>query len=404
MKPLAPKKKVARALEKNAVNSAPLDGTQVLQELSEVEQCDFFSRYPQCKTLILRDWRAISNHVLRGITITMGESLTSLDLSCSELEVSHLEILFGRIGNLKVLKISKCNKVDGACMKLVSQIAHRTLTELYADGCELFRIEPLLWMAGCVGINSTKLSRLRVLDLAYTPLEDPGLEGIATGCKLLRFLNLEGCEAITDIGLVAIFSANKKLRVVNLSGCYSTTSRSMLTLAANCPELISLNTSRCSKITDQGIIAIGNCCPKLQAVNVAGVRNLSEKALFALATRCPGIMMMNLTGCEQVTLNGLRALITGMSYVVEAQTFMGFRPMDDHIELKLSGQLSMVREDAAGKIGGQYRAFVNKRREDRIADIQYRDKCVRRIQDYMTRYMMRVHFYYIWVDRVRREK
>lgn len=346
----------------------------------------------------------MSNHVLRGITIAMGETLTALDLSGSDVSVSHFEILFGRVCTLKILKISQCNLVDGACMKLISQTSHRTLTELYADRCGLFRIEPLLWMSGCVGINSSKLSRLRVLDLSYTPLEDRGLEGVASGCKLLRFLNLEGCEAVTDIGVVAIFSANRKLRVVNVCACYNLTSASMLSLAAHCPEMISLNASRCAKITDQGIIAVGNCCPKLQAVNVAGVRMLSEKALFALADKCKGLLMMNLTGCEQVTLNGLRALVTGMSYVVEAKTFMGFRPMDEHVEKKLTGQLSMIRETAACKISGQYRAFVTKREEDRIRDIEYREKCARCIQSYMTRYMMRLHFYYKWRTRVHTEK
>ena len=381
--------------------AAPLDGSRVIQELSEIEQCDFFSRYHQCKSLIICDWKHLSNHVLRSITIAMGEALTSLDLSNSGVTLSNLEILFGRVGSLKVLKISRCHNVDGACMKLVAQTSYRTLTELYADGCALFRIEPLLWMSGCVGVNSTKLSRLRVLDLAYTPLEDPGLEGIATGCKLLRFLNLEGCEAISDVGLVPVLFGNKKLRVLNIAGCYSITTRSMLALAANCPEMISLNAARCSKITDQGIITVGNHCPKLQAVNVAGLRYLSEKSLFTLAQSCRGLLMMNLTGCEQVTLNGLRALISGMNYVVEAQTFMGFRPMDEHVEKKLAGQLSMIREDAASKISTHYRGFVTKREEDRVHALWHKDKCARTIQNYISRYMMRLVFYYMWKRRVK---
>jgi hypothetical protein len=334
----------------------------------------------------------------------MGESLLDIDLSNSLVDVSHFEILFGRVGKLKVLKLSNCSKLDSACLKLITNITYRTLKELYLDHCIQMRKEPLLWMAGTVGINSNRLSRLKTLDLSYTPLEDEALEALASGIKLLRFLNLESCEHVTDRGVSAIAAGNPKLKVLNLSACYSITSKSVISIARSCPHLISLNLSRCLKVADPGIMAIGNMCLGLQALNIAGLRLVSEGALFPLAEKCKGLLMLNVTGCELVTTSGLRALITGNTYVTEAQTFMGFKPTDEHIERKLAGQLSMIRENAASKISHAYRSVVQRREEDRIRAIVFQDRCARLIQNYMTRYMMRVRFYYIWREKVKKAR
>jgi hypothetical protein len=44
----------------HSVVSGPLQGSEILKTLNEQEQCEFFSRYSNCKVLILRNWTFLS--------------------------------------------------------------------------------------------------------------------------------------------------------------------------------------------------------------------------------------------------------------------------------------------------------------------------------------------------------
>jgi hypothetical protein len=46
-----------------------------------------------------------------------------------------------------------------------------------------------------------------------------GLQGVATCCTQLRFLNLEKCTEITDASVAAIARGCKKLCLLNLGTC-----------------------------------------------------------------------------------------------------------------------------------------------------------------------------------------
>lgn len=130
-----------------------------------------------------KNWKSISNHILRAITLAMGETLLELNLSSSLINKQQLEILFSSMKCLEILKLSSCAEINGQCLHLITTVTHQTLRELYVDHCIQFStIEPLLWISGVVGINSCKLSKLRTLDLSYCPLPDgQGLEAICCG-------------------------------------------------------------------------------------------------------------------------------------------------------------------------------------------------------------------------------
>lgn len=396
---LAPPKRVQEALEKNPTISGPLNGSEVLNELTEIEQCDFFSRFPECEILILQNWITISDNVLRAISITMGEGLVEIDVSGSHIKNSHFEILLSRVKRLKVLKVSNCPYVDGACMMTLATTSHKTLTELYADQCAMFHLEPLLWLAGCVGINSQKLDRIKILDLARCPLEDRALTGVASSLHLIKMLNLEQCVDITDVGVCAIAAASPKLTVINLAGCLKITTKSANALAKHCKALVSINLNRCINVHDNGISAIANCCTKLQALNIAGLKSLSEGTLCALALNCPGLLMLNITGCEEITISGLRQLISGLKYVEEAQTYLGFKPIDEHVDKKLSDQLFMIKDQAATIIGRNIHAMTNRIKTKKEYELARIDNAARVLQRALGSYRLRLKFYYIWKNK-----
>lgn len=289
-------------------------------------------------------------------------------------------------------------------MGILTRLCGSTVKHVYADECPQFRVEPLLMIAGCVGVGGHKLSRLLTLDLGRAPVEDAGLLGLAKGCRKIMYLNLCECTEITDVGVTAVALSMNRLRVVNLQSCANISNRSMEALAANCPDLTSLNVANCLKIGNKGLKAIGNGCVKLQALNLAGLKKISEMGLYWLGEKCKGLLMLNVTGCDEITVNGFNALIEGLHYVEAASTFTGFKPIDNHVNRKLEGQLEMIQEHnerlVREKEEAEYRA--RKLKEKQLLDLQ--NKASSTIALCIRRYKCRLYFYWIHMRKKRHAK
>jgi hypothetical protein len=117
-----PKPIVMDHLQLQPVVTGPLDGTLALSSLNEEEQCEFFSHYPKCESLILRGWEEMSDNVLRCISFTMGEQLKEIDFSYSNVRLIDLEILLPRFRRLKRCNFSHCPFLNGACMNILARL------------------------------------------------------------------------------------------------------------------------------------------------------------------------------------------------------------------------------------------------------------------------------------------
>ena len=104
--PLAPNHAVRYALLQHEVDEGTLDATSVLTALSDIDLVDFFTRFPNCKSLVLQSWESITNNVMRAVAMTLGEHLIELDLSYSKISGDLFEILLSRIRQLKILRIN----------------------------------------------------------------------------------------------------------------------------------------------------------------------------------------------------------------------------------------------------------------------------------------------------------
>jgi hypothetical protein len=395
----APGENVRYFLEQCPDIKGPLDATEVLNHLSPDDLCDFFSRYNECESLSIRDWRFLPAQVLRCIAVTMGGSLQYLDVSGSHIGIKDFEILLAFSKQLKGIRISGCPNIDGLTMALLSKISHATMSEFYAEKCPSMRVEPLLWLAGSVGFTTYKCGHLKIVDLGECPVEDKGLIGLAAGCKNIRFLNLTRCPFITDLGVAAILSVSTKLRVLNVSSCPALSNKTIMCLAANCKKLVSLNISGCIKISDKAMQALSMHCAGLQGLNVAGLKKISELGIYWLADKCKGLIMLNVTGCDLITVNGLCALIQGMSFVEPAKTFTGFKPVDEHIDKKLASQLMMIKDSAMGAVLEVER---NKEIEKAYQKKVYNElinAASSTIAGYLRRYKCRMRFYWMWMDK-----
>lgn len=348
--PPPPRDRIRDALEAHATVSGPLDAGDVLDTLTEEEQLDFFGRYPNLRVLHLRDWMVISNSVLRAISVSCGERLVEIDLSNAKIKPGNLEVLLVRATSLATLKLNNCDTLDTPCTQVIVNLLHKTLTDLYVSNCPLYHTEPLMWIGGTVGLGASSLRKLKTLDLGGCPVTDRGLLAAAQGVRRLTFLNLLNCTELTDESVAVMVASNPKLRLLNLSGCVKLTSKSACAVGRSCPELTSLNLARCALVTDKGITVIAQGCRALQAVNLAGLKKITEQSMFMLGDLCKGLLTLNLTGCERITVNGLNAMISGISYVEKGVSFMGFKPVDAHVERKLHDHLMMV-QNAAGEGG-----------------------------------------------------
>ena len=221
----------------------------------------------------------------------MGENLTEIDLSGSQVTAMHFELLLANVNKIRTLRFDRCPRLDGQSMSLIAKTCHSSLTELYVSDCSLFKVDPLLWMCGCIGLAASKLSKLKVLDLSSCPLEDKGLKAVAGCCQRLRFLNLSDCTLITDLAILELCEVSKHLEVLNLSCCRLISTKAVALIAQNSPKLMSLNISQLSKVDNRAIVALGKHCSKLQALNISGLRKVDEAAMLCLAEGCPGLLM-----------------------------------------------------------------------------------------------------------------
>ena len=399
-------KSLQAALTDNLNVSGSLNATKAIQELKEDELCEFFARYPNVSGLVMTNWNSISEKVMRCISIVLGEKLEMLDLSYSGIDSKGLEVLLARVQKLRVIKLSGCYNLNGMCMGLFAKLCGNTINEVYVDKCHLFKVEPLMYMGGCIGFNAPKLGRLIALDLAECPVEDKGLVAIAAGMKKLRFINLEssqGVSIITDMGVCPLILAGKSLELINLGGCPKLTNKTACAIAANCPNLRSLNVYKCNNISDMGINAVLVNCKNLQALNVAGLLKLKETILYNISQSCPGMMMLNITGCEQISTRGLKALIEGLKFVELAVSFFGFKPKDQYIEKRMTDHLNMIQDSAVQLIKD---GLDKRKKKKKLLEDFYEErktKAADTIKQYFARYVCRMYWYRKWQVRLSNE-
>jgi hypothetical protein len=382
----------------------PLDiRPEHLDQLTEEEQCTFFSCYNQLRILQLQHWMNISKNVLRCISITFGETLEEVDFSQSAITHAHLEALLVRAEKLKILRLNRCPLFNTQACNVLTALAHRSLTTLALHAVPQLTTDGLMWLGGSSGVAGRSLRKLKVLDIGECfDIEDKGIVAIARGCPRLQMINLEELHNLTDVAIMALAESCPDMRLISLAGCQKLTNKSIVAMGKNWPKLVSINLTRCRSVTDKGIKSLAFGCKNLQAINLAGLLKISEEAMFCLADQCKGLLTMNLTGCERITVNGLNNLVLGLSFVEKAISFFGFKPTDNHIAKKLDDQLRMIEKHEIFVVEQERQR--QQAEQQRIIDAENARlyKAAKLIQEYMYRYKKRMHFYWMWVNRNRR--
>jgi hypothetical protein len=100
---------------------------------------------------------------------------------------------------------------------------------------------------------------LRPYLLAYLPTCSPAY--------VLRYLNLRGCERISDLGVEVVAVSCSRLRSLDIGKC-DVTDLGLRAVGRHCPALRKLSLRGCELVTDQGLQLIAYCCRGLQHLNI----------------------------------------------------------------------------------------------------------------------------------------
>lgn len=247
--------------------------------------------------------------------------LRVLDLSyCYKLTDQALASLAAHARSLEILRVDYCLALTCEGFRQLARGCCVGLDELSLQHCTL--VEDLATLPGVssVDVSGCRLLGERAPVTAWggglhsfianycTNLSHEGVAALASSCRALQQLYLDGCQRVCDesVGLVA--RGCPDLRCIGLCLARAITDGALHHLAAHCPRLELLGVARCGGVTDIGVTAVARGCPQLDTLHGDGNTGISDASLLALAAHCPRLEVLMLAECPLVTSAGVWAL------------------------------------------------------------------------------------------------
>ncbi|CAH8549881.1 unnamed protein product [Dicrocoelium dendriticum] len=116
-------------------------------------------------------------------------------------------------------------------------------------------------------------------------------------CRLIEYLNLSGCQNLTNDTCEHLGQNCPQLKTVLLESCSKIDDAGM-ELISSCCNLTVLDVSWCA-IGDRGLAAVARGCKSLQKFRAVGCRDITSRGVEKLARRCHGLLLLNLNYCGQ---------------------------------------------------------------------------------------------------------
>ncbi|GFU09252.1 RNA-binding protein EEED8.10 [Nephila pilipes] len=238
----------------------------ILQRCFEVGEKGIWWLLHLCKKLECID--LTGNPRITGQCFHMaGSSLHTCALNkCSRFSPMGFTKLATRCRNLSALYLNDCFQLSDRALELLCQ-SLKHLKVLYVGG-----VFPDLTASGLHHIG--RLSNLENLYLSQNQhVDDDVIYAVSRGCKKLRFLDLSGCNEISDYSLTS------------LSSCYN---------------LRTLHISYLDRITDEGLSSISRQ-GSLETMLLRGCPNIGDQGLLTLVLLSPYLQHLDVSGCQHVT-------------------------------------------------------------------------------------------------------
>jgi F-box and leucine-rich repeat protein 9 len=358
---------ISKFIKKRAVmikhlnfNSTLIDG-DTLSLLSEIEDL-------QLESLHLKQCDQLTNDGFISL-IRVQTNLKELDLTFSVriTDKSIIEIC-ENLKELRVLKLRRCRSITDNAVKMIAELKklkYLDLSECEAltssaviDGIAKERNETLQELhLSAINICPKAISKitenipnLRVLDLSYciNQVDDVCVQLILKDLCMLRELNLNCCERISDEGLTGMSMKEKlenfivkeeipekseelPIQVVNepprpsfrislrtkaeeeiVNDALRKQSMMKMAQKINFDEKSTSNFSL-SRLKGLRVLKLGNCnkisdvsliynfkLPELKEINLSRCQQISLEGIRALVENCPGIEIVNLSECHNI--------------------------------------------------------------------------------------------------------
>lgn len=202
----------------------------------------------------------------------------------------------------RVMKLlsSRLPQKDLVSLLLVSPWLHRTLVSysslwLVLDFHEMNNAGDRLVAA----VSLSRYQHVKQINLEFAQdMEDKHLELIRDKCmdslQNLEYLNLNGCQKISDKGVEAITSTSPILKVFSIYWNVRVTDIGISHLVKNCKLIVDLNLSGCKNITDRSLQLVADNYQELESLNITRCIKVTDGGLQQILLKCSPLKCLNL--------------------------------------------------------------------------------------------------------------
>ena len=159
---------------------------------------------------------------------------------------------------------------------------------------------------GRIRYLSKKCQDMTHLCINSHSLHDEGLKSISEYLPRLQYLNLKGCESLTNHGFIEASRKLKNLKELYIDRCIKLEDDGIKAISQNCRDIESLSISSCSELTDESVFFISACLSELKYLDISRIdmTDIALSRISQFSTQLEHLMMSRLTP-ERVTTDGL---------------------------------------------------------------------------------------------------
>ncbi|KAI5014368.1 hypothetical protein ZWY2020_055758 [Hordeum vulgare] len=284
----------------------PRDLSQLI--FNELVQCSYINEellgaFRDCalQDICLDEYPGVKDAWMEVIA-SQGQSLLSVDISCSDVTDSGLNLLKD-CSNMQSLACNYCDQISEHGLKTVSGLSN--LTSLSLKKCAAVTADGAKAFANLVNLVNLDLGlrKLETLNMRYcNGITDSDMKYLSDFTSL-KELQLSCCK-ISDCG-VSYLRGLSKLSHLNLEGCAVTAA--CLEAISGLASLVLLNLNRCA-ICDEG------CLVKLKVLNL-GFNHITDACLVHLRELI-NLECLNLDSCK-IGLRNLHSMNLSFTVITD---------------------------------------------------------------------------------------
>jgi hypothetical protein len=232
--------------------------------------------------------KSILEQKLEKEDLTVGESVTNLDLAhCRNLTDKASEYLLP-LANIKSLDMSKCDKLVKAkfSTNIVSlDISH--CRKLKGNNlAEMTSVENIIASGSVALINFKAPINVKLLDLSLNYKSEYDIQEIINKCQNLEHLNISGRNVEKELKLP------NTVMSLDISQCKKLSHSNIQNMISQCPNIKYLNLSRCELERNLEL-------PKsIKSLDLSGCNQLNHDQIQRMIDQCPNLESLNLSGCK----------------------------------------------------------------------------------------------------------